>query len=108
MQRIMKLILSGAAALALTIAIATPRAYADADDHREHCQRAVEKAEYNLDHAIRKHGERSRQADERRHQLNEQRERCWNENHAWYNAREHRWETERNWDRDHDRDDDRH
>ena len=95
------------ASLALSLSLAVPKASAD-DDRREHCQRAVEKAEARLDQAVQRHGERSRQADQRRGQLNAERERCWNQYHQWWNGREHRWETERNWDRDRDdrRDDD--
>jgi len=91
--------------------VAAPQARAD-DDHRERCQRAVEKAEARLDRAIQRNGEHSREAEDRRHDLNEERERCWNEYHQWWNGREHRWETEQNWDRDdhhdHDHDNDHH
>ena len=57
----------------------------DRDDRR--CEKQIRKAETNLQKAIRKHGERSRQAEARRHQLEEARERC------------HRGDR----DRDHDR-----
>ncbi len=46
----------------------------DRDDER--CHRQVEKAERNLDKAIRRHGEHSPQAERRRRQLEEARERC--------------------------------
>jgi len=82
---------------------AAPSAHAD---DRGHCQRAIEKAESRLDHAIEHNGPRSREAEDRRRDLNVQRDRCWSEYHQWWNGREHRWETERNWERDHD--DDRH
>jgi ribulose kinase len=52
--------------------VAAP-AYADRDDR---CRRDIRKAEENLDKAVRKHGERSRQAEKRRHELEEKRERC--------------------------------
>ena len=42
----------------------------------ERCRRDIQKAEQNLDKAIRKHGEHSRQAEDRRRQLDEARERC--------------------------------
>lgn len=51
-------------------------ARADRDDRHEHCERAIHKAERNLDKAVRRHGEHSRQAEQRRHQLEETRERC--------------------------------
>jgi len=40
------------------------------------CEKDIRKAEHNLDKAVRKHGEHSRQAEERRHQLEEVRSRC--------------------------------
>ena len=40
------------------------------------CHRRIERAEENLRRAIRKHGERSRQAEERRRQLEDIRARC--------------------------------
>lgn len=58
-----------------------------ARDRDDACRRQVQKAEQNLDKAIRKHGERSRQAEKRRRQLEKARQRC----HMG--------------DRDHDRDD---
>ena len=48
------------------------RAY-DRDDK---CERRVHKAEANLQKAIRRHGEHSRQAEQRRHELEETREQC--------------------------------
>ena len=51
-----------------------------ADDHAK-CQRQIERAESKLDQRIRKHGERSHQADQRRRDLNAERERCWNTYH---------------------------
>ena len=42
----------------------------------ESCERDVHRAQQNLDKAIRKHGEHSRQAEDRRRQLEEVRERC--------------------------------
>lgn len=75
----------------LLAAVATP-ARADRDDA---CRRQVRKAEENLEKAVRKHGEHSRQAEQRRHQLEETRERC------------HMRDRDRDHDRDHDRDRDR-
>ena len=59
----------------LMAACALP-AHADRDDRDERCRHDVQKAEQSLEKAVRKHGEHSRQADDRRHQLEEVRERC--------------------------------
>jgi len=48
---------------------------------RADCRRDIEKAEANLRKAIQKHGERSKQAEERRRQLEEVRRRCHWEEH---------------------------
>lgn len=61
--------------VSLMAACALP-AHADRDDREERCRRDVHRAEERLERAVRKHGERSRQADDRRHQLEEVRERC--------------------------------
>jgi hypothetical protein len=83
---------------ALTFFTAAPRAHAD---DRSHCQHAVEKAEARLDKAIHDNGERSRQAEDRRRELNAERERCWGAYHQWWNGKDHRWETEHNWEDHH-------
>jgi phosphoenolpyruvate-protein kinase (PTS system EI component) len=75
-----------------------PRVHAD---DRSKCQHAVEKAEANLDKAIAHNGERSREAEDRRRDLTAERQRCWEAHHQWWNGKEHRWETEQNWDHDH-------
>jgi hypothetical protein len=85
-------------AAALGLFVAAPQARAD---ERERCQHAVEKAEARLNHAVRDHGDRSHEAEERRRELNAERERCWGQYHQWWNGREHRWETEHNWDDEH-------
>ena len=41
-----------------------------------HCRQRIERAEDNLRRAIRKHGERSRQAEQRRRELENARARC--------------------------------
>ena len=87
-----------AGALFLFVA-AAPKAH---DDDRSHCQHAVEKAEARLDKAVHDNGEHSREADDRRRDLNAERERCWSAYHQWWNGKEHRWETEHNWDNDMD------
>jgi len=77
-----------------------PRANASDD-----CQRRLAHADHELDRAIEKHGYNSRQADHRRHELREARERCWEHRHRWWNEHERRWHEQRDWDdRDHDRD----
>lgn len=83
---------------ALFLFVAAPSGFADA---RANCQHAIERAEAKLDKAIRDRGDRSREADARRRDLNAQREKCWNENHQWWNGREHRWEAEHNWENQH-------
>jgi len=82
-------------AVALLLFVTTPTLHAD---DRAKCQHAIEKAEAKLDKAIHDHGDRSRQAEDRRRDLNAERERCWNLHHQWWNGRDHRWETEHNWE----------
>ncbi len=81
-------------AVAFMLFVTAPKAHAD---DRSHCQHAVEKAESRLDQAIAHNGEHSRQAEDRRRELNAERERCWGAYHQWWNGRDHRWETEHNW-----------
>jgi hypothetical protein len=70
------------------------------------CQRRIARADHRLDQAVARHGYRSSQAAHARQELREERERCWNGGHRWWDEHEHRWHTERDWDdRDHDRDD---
>jgi len=45
-------------------------------DRDDKCEHIIRKAENNLRNAIRHHGEHSRQAAKRRHELEEARERC--------------------------------
>ena len=79
-------------ALGTAMLVSVPQAYAD--DHGK-CQRQIERAESELDQAIRKHGERSHQAEQRRRDLNAERERCWNAYHGWWNGHDHQWHTDR-------------
>lgn len=98
----------GVASAMLLFAVSVPRAHADPDD-RKKCEHQIEKAESRLDQAIRKHGPRSEEANERRRDLSAERDRCWNENHGWWDGRAHQWHDQRDWDRDdHDRDDHDH
>ena len=83
------------AALGTAMFVTVPQAYAD--DHAK-CQRQIEKSESKLDQAIRKHGEHSHQADQRRRDLNSERERCWSQYHGWWDGHEHRWHDDRDWD----------
>jgi hypothetical protein len=77
--------------------VAVPRSHAD---DRAQCQQRIEQTEARLQQEIREHGEHSQQADNQRRALNEERERCWNEHHGWWNAGEHQWHNERDWDRE--------
>ncbi len=79
---------------ALCFFAGAPRA--QAEDGRS-CQFRVERAESRLRDAIEDHGYYSHQANDRRRDLYNQRQRCWNESHYWngYNR----------WYNDHDRDD---
>jgi hypothetical protein len=97
LQTIKKAAVSAVMTMALSTAtfVAVPQAYAD--DHAR-CQRQIEKAESKLDQAIRRHGERSRQADQRRRDLNAERERCFSRSHGWWDGRDHRWHDDRDWD----------
>ena len=45
-------------------------------DQRKDCEKRIRKAEQNLDKEVRKHGEHSRQAEKRRHELEKTRENC--------------------------------
>jgi len=85
-------------ALSAAMFVSAPVAYAD--DHAK-CQHKIEKAESKLDEAVRKHGERSSQAESRRRDLNAERERCWSAYHGWWDGHEHRWHDARDWDDHH-------
>ena len=84
---------------ALLLFVAEPGLRAD---DRGKCQHAIEKAEARLDRAVQKSGDHSREAEDRRRDLNAERERCWNENRQWWNGKDHRWETEHNWEQNND------
>ena len=98
-RRIGKTAVAAAVTAALMLFItAAPQVRAD---ERSRCQHQVEKAEARLDRAIHERGEHSREAEERRRDLNAERQRCWDRHHQWWNGKEHRWETERSWDEEH-------
>ena len=96
----------------VALVVAVPRGHAD---DRANCQRRIEKTEAKFHEEVRKHGWNSRQADNRRAQLNAERERCWNQHRGWWGFQDHQWHNDRDWDRydreryerDHDRDRDR-
>jgi hypothetical protein len=58
--------------LAMMVSFGLP-AHADRD---RNCEQHIRKAESKLQQAIHKHGARSRQAEQRRRELEEVRERC--------------------------------
>ena len=93
-----KTAVAGLVIAAFLFFVSAPRVHAD---DRSKCQHAIEKAEAKLDSAIQHNGERSPQAEERRRDLNAERERCWGQYHQWWNGKEHRWETEHNWEDHH-------
>jgi len=74
-----------------------PRVHAD---DREHCRRRIDKAEARLNDAIAKHGEHSREAVDRWHDLRTERERCFKAYHQWWSGQDQKWHDEENWNRD--------
>src|SRR5208282_5268541 len=94
-RRFRKAAVAAVTAVAFLLLVATPSIHAD---ERDKCRHAIEKAEARLDRAIHNHGEHSHQAEDRRRDLNAERERCWGQYHQWWNGRDHRWETEHGWD----------
>jgi hypothetical protein len=87
-----------------------PKLHADDD-----CQRRIAHADHRVHESIEHYGYQSREAAEARHELREERERCYRTNNRWWDEDRHRWHEQRDWDdRDHepnyrpyDRDDDR-
>jgi hypothetical protein len=94
-----KTALAAAALAGFLMFTGVPPLRADNDD----CQRRIVRADHRLHEAIEHHGYKSEQAERRRHELRETRERCWNAHHRWWDEDAHRWHTERDWD-DHDHD----
>ena len=100
-RKIKTWLLSAAVSAGLVMSLAVPRAHAES---AEKCQRRIQHAEHEFHEAIERHGRNSHQAEHERRELSEARERCWRENHRWWDEHEHRWHQERDWDdRDHDR-----
>ncbi|HEU4416380.1 MAG TPA: hypothetical protein VFT65_16445 [Candidatus Angelobacter sp.] len=74
--------LIAAAIVCVFIAGAVPARALDRDhDNDRRCEQRIRNAENNLHNAERKHGEHSRQAEKRRHELEEARERCHHDRH---------------------------
>lgn len=57
-------------------AVVPAQAFADDHDHEAKCERRIHEAEAKLQDAIARHGEHSRQAEKRRHDVEEARARC--------------------------------
>jgi hypothetical protein len=98
LPNLMKAGSAGLAAVALSMVMLAGAPPSQAMDGRERCQHHIQKAEARLDEAVRRHGERSHQAEERRRDLNAERDHCWNQYHAWWNGHENRWHEQRDWD----------
>lgn len=94
--RLGKTLVAAATLSLLLLFLAVPRSQADG---RAKCQRNIEAAENRLDAAIHRYGGNSKQAINRWHELNAERERCYNLYHAWWGAYDHRWHNERDWER---------
>jgi hypothetical protein len=87
--------LLSAALLGMLAFAGAPRASAQDYDK---CQRRIAKANHRLHEAVEDHGWYSRQADHARHELREERERCWRERRRWWDEDGHRWRNDRDWD----------
>lgn len=102
-----RMTLAGGALAAFLLFAGAPQLRAD-----EHsCQKRIAKADHRLHEAIEHHGYRSEQAEHARHELGEERERCWSTYHRWWDEDEHRWHSDRDWrddDHEHYRDHDNH
>ncbi len=96
--RVTRTFLATAALGGLLMSAAAP--LARADDH-DKCRHRIEKAEHNLDVAVRKHGEHSPAAEQRRRELNAEREHCWSEYHGYWSGADQRWHDQRDWDDHH-------
>jgi len=99
-------------AIGATLLFSTaPKASAN-DDSRTRCRSRVEKAQEHYRHEVREHGKRSGKAQEARAKMNQEWEKCWADDHAWYDPHRHEWRSDRDWDHnydwDHDRDRDDH
>lgn len=95
-RRFGKTLLIAATVSVLLLFVAAPRSQAD---DRAQCQQRIERTEARLNSAMSKYGAKSAQANARQRDLNAERERCWNQTHAWWGARDHQWHSDREWDR---------
>ena len=104
---LVRMVLAGGALTAFLCFTGAPQVRAD---HDRDCQRRIAKADHRLHEAIEHHGYRSEQAEHARHELGEERQRCWDTYHRWWDEDERRWHTDRDWrDDDHEhRDHDNH
>ena len=100
MDTVKKFLPSAALLAGLLFSPILPQLHAETYDR---CQRRIVHEERELHRAIERHGRNSSQANHERRELRRARERCWSESHRWWDDRDHRWHTERDWD-DHDRD----
>ncbi len=67
------------------------------------CRDRIIKADHRLHEAAAKHGWDSPATAERRRELTQARENCWEHGHRWWDEDGQRWHTERDWnDHDHD------
>lgn len=89
LSKLAKILTAAVLSVFFLTAGAAPMRAADRDDK---CEQKVRGLEEQLHQAERKHGEHSKQADKKRRQLEEAREKCRHSDH----------------DRDHDRDHDKH
>ena len=94
-RRVSKLSIAALLLNALLFVAVAPSAHAE---DRDKCRRRIEKIEVRLDREIAKYGERSPRVESRRRELREERERCWNQYHSWWNGHDRQWHTDRDWD----------
>ena len=87
-------------ALVLAILLIAPNV-ARADE-RDHCRNMIHRDQEKLEWAVSNHGRGSMEADISRQNLNEARQRCWDEFHVWWNDRDASWHDVNDWD-DYDR-----
>jgi hypothetical protein len=87
----------GLAVLAGLFMFAAPQLRAD------DCQRDTARIDHNLHEAIKHNGPDSKEANHWRHELAEQRQRCWEKEHKWWDEDTHSWHNQHDWD-DHDHD----
>jgi hypothetical protein len=94
-RTLIRLLASFIAGVGLLCFTSLPLAHADSE---EQCQHRIEQANHKLHDAIDHHGPTSHEADKARHDLQNEREKCWREHHKWWDADEHRWHDQQDWD----------